>query len=129
MSDAGTAARTPRGRVIYGVLTALVAAALVAVQPTEYGIKVAILASLTLVCAVVPMIESVARRTSGRHATSGVPAPPSPPRSGVALGALRPATIAVALIALTAVVGTAALADNQDLIYIERGLTGPRNAQ
>ena len=129
MSDPGTAARTPRGRVIYGVLTALVAAALVAVQPTEYGIKVAILASLTLVCAVVPMIESVARRTSGRHATSGEPAPPSPPRSALALTALRPATIAVALIALTAVVGTAALADNEDLIYIERGLTGPRNAQ
>lgn len=33
------------------------------------------------------------------------------------------------VIAVTAVVGTAALADNQDLIYIERGLTGPRNAR
>ena len=42
---------------------------------------------------------------------------------------LRPARVAVAMIALTAVVGTAALADNRDLVYIERGLTGPRTAQ
>ena len=131
MSDPGTAAKSPRGRVIYGVLTALAAAALVAVQPTEYGIKVAILASLTLVCAIVPLIESIARRTSGRTQTSddASAAASPPPRPALVRRPLRPAMIAVALIALTAVVGTAALADNEDLVYIEQGLTGPRNAQ
>ncbi|MBW3607759.1 MAG: RnfABCDGE type electron transport complex subunit D [Actinobacteria bacterium] len=131
MSDPATAAKTPRGRIIYGVLTALVAAALVFVQPTEYGIKVAILASLTLVCAVVPLIEAAVRRSGARGAPLADLSLPAPqPRSrGLALRAVRPATLAVAIIAVTAAVGTAALADNQDLIYIERGLTGPRNAQ
>lgn len=130
MSDPGTAARSPRGRIIYGALTALVAAALVAVQPTEYGIKVAILASLTLICALVPLIESFAGRSAGRAPASGdAPAPSPEPRPALARRPLRPVMVAVALIALTAVVGTAALADNQDLVYIEQGLTGPRNAQ
>ncbi|MEA2143232.1 MAG: enediyne biosynthesis protein [Solirubrobacteraceae bacterium] len=125
MSDPGTAARSPRGRVIYGALTALVAAALVSVQPTEYGIKAAILASLALVCAFVPWIEAAARRTDARRR----PHADAPARPTFTAGALRPATLAVALIAATAVVGTAALANNRDLTYIERGLTGPRNAQ
>ena len=131
MSDPGTAAKSPRGRIIYGVLTALVAAALVAPQPTEYGIKVAILASLTLVCAIVPLIESLARRTSGRNQAldDAAAAPAATPRPAFALRRLSPATLAVVLIAMTAVVGTAALADNQDLVFIEQGLTGPRNAQ
>lgn len=130
MSDPATAAKTPRARVVYGAATALVAAALVVVQPTEYGIKVAILASLTLTCALVPMIESLARRTGARRQAGTRDSAPAPRRSpSFSFGAVRPATVAVALIAVTAVVGTAALADNQDLIYIERGLTGPRNAQ
>ncbi|MBW3653460.1 MAG: RnfABCDGE type electron transport complex subunit D, partial [Actinobacteria bacterium] len=117
MSDPATAPKTPRARVIYGTVTALVAAALVSVQPTEYGIKVAILASLTLVCALVPLIEAAAARISERRqAPTAAPAPPRrPPRLG--LRALRPATLAVAIIAVTAVTGTAALADNEDLIY------------
>ena len=130
MSDPATAPKTARGRIIYGGLTALVAAALVSVQPTEYGVKVAILASLTLVCAVVPTIESIARRMTARRLPPDASAPAPAQRSpSLAVRALRPPTLAVAIIAVTAVVGTAALADNRDLIYIERGLTGPRNAQ
>ncbi|MDQ4048011.1 MAG: RnfABCDGE type electron transport complex subunit D, partial [Actinomycetota bacterium] len=130
MSDPATAAKTPAGRIIYGCATALVAAGLVFFQPTEFGIKVAILSSLTIVCAVVPLIERAARAL--RERSKGLPASASEPvplarRPGP--GALRPASIAVVIIALTAFAGTAALADNEDLIYIERGLTGPRNAQ
>jgi hypothetical protein len=126
MSDPATAAKTPRGRIVYGALTALVAAALVVVQPTEYGVKAAILASLTLVCAIVPSIESAVRRAGDGRRPAGDAAAPRP---AFVLRPLPPATIAVALIALTAVVGTAALAGNRDLVYIEQGLTGPRNAQ
>ncbi len=119
MSDPATAAKTPQGRIIYGAATAIVAAALVYFQPTEFGIKVAILASLTLVCALVPLIDAAAARR------------PEPLRPSRWLGApaLKPASIAVVIIAVTAVVGTAALADNKDLTYIEQGLVGKRNAQ
>ena len=131
MSDPATAAKTPKGRIVYGAATAIVAAALVFPQPTEYGVKLAILASLTLVCALVPLIDAAAAR---HRRPAPVPAdiPPSATRSPSAPRpprALRPASIAVAIIAVTAVVGTAALADDKDLTYIERGLTGPRNAQ
>jgi uncharacterized membrane protein YhaH (DUF805 family) len=127
MSDPATAAKAPRARVVYGTLTALVAAALVSVQPTEYGIKVAILASLTLVCAVVPLIETATRRFAARRD----PAAPAPATAAPRLtrAALQPATLAVALIAMTAFVGTAALADDRDLVFIEQGLTGKRTAQ
>jgi len=120
ISDPATAAKTPAGRTIYGALTAVLAAALVSFQPTEFGIKVAILAALTIACALVPLIERAARRQRDR----------TTPLLGTLRGtALRPANIAVIIIAATALAGTASLAHNRDLIYIERGLTGPRNAQ
>lgn len=113
MSDPATAAKTPRGRIAFGVLTAVVAAALIAPQSTEYGVKAAILASLTLACALVPLIEALVARA----------------RPTLTLRALRPASVAVAIIAITAVAGTATLAGNRDLVYIEQGLVGKRNAQ
>ncbi len=127
MSDPATAARTPRGRNIYGAATAVVAAALVSFQPTEFGIKVAILASLTVVCALVPLIEHIAQRQrrSAQHEGAGLVSS----LRALGAGAFRPTSLAVILIVVTAVAGTAALADNRDLVFIERGLTGPRNAQ
>lgn len=113
MSDPATAAKTMRGRIAFGVLTAVVAAALIAPQTTEYGVKAAILASLTLTCALVPLIETLVARA----------------RPTLKLRPLPAATIAVAIIAGTAVAGTVALADNQDLVFIEQGLVGKRNAQ
>ena len=127
MSDPATAARAPLARVIYGSLTAVVAAALIVVQPTEYGIKVAILASLTISCALVPLIEAGARRLRERR---GLEAPEAVvPRTPWLAAIRRPASVAVLLIVLTAFAGTASLARDNDLVLIERGLTGPRNAQ
>ncbi len=128
MSDPATAAKTPVGRTIYGAATAVVAAGLVYFQPTEFGIKVAILASLTVVCALVPLIELAARRLRQRSEHDEVPGLAASLRT-LGAGAFGPTRIAVILITVTAVVGTAALAQNRDLIFIERGLTGPRNAQ
>lgn len=115
MTDPKTAPRTRRGRVVFGAATAVVAAALLAFQPTEFGIKVAILASLTATCAVAPLLDGVRddralSRAFGRR-TWG------------------PALIAVAVIAVGAVVDTARLAGDKQLIYIERGLTGARDPQ
>ena len=90
MSDPKTAPRGPVARLIFGAITALVAGALVVFQPTEFGVKVAILASLTVACALVPLIEALGRRIQGapapphsRHACPGRRAPrrSSPPPS------------------------------------------------
>ncbi len=131
ISDPATAARTPTGRTIYGAATAVVAAALVSFQPTEFGIKVAILSSLTVVCAFVPLIDAAARWFRGTPGGRLALAAPGlvALRGMLRPAALRPSNIAVIIIAVTALAGTAALAQNNDLIYIERGLTGPRNAQ
>lgn len=121
MSDPGTAPRSPRGRLIYGLITAGVAAALVSFQSTEFGVKVAILASLTIVCAGVPLIERVAARSVSDLGAAL--------RSAVRPRELRPVHLAVLLVAVLALVGTAALPHNKDLVYIERGLAGPAAAQ
>jgi hypothetical protein len=60
ISDPRTAPESGLGRIIYGAAVAGVAAALIATQPTEYGVKVALLSALTVVCSVVPLIDRLA---------------------------------------------------------------------
>lgn len=121
MSDPQTTPRDPVGRMIYGASTALVAAALVSFQPTEFGIKVAILASLTVVCALVPSINAAVDRIRQ-------PAPAGRPRLDRA-AARNPAVIAAAILAIAAPIDTARLAGNREIILIERGLTGVADPQ
>ncbi|MGI8682143.1 MAG: RnfABCDGE type electron transport complex subunit D [Mycobacteriales bacterium] len=129
MSDPQTSPKAPRGRLLYGALTATIAAALIAFQPAEFGIKVAILGSLTVVCALVPMIESAVRR--GQLGAAGESGPPA----GAALvqqwarALRRPAVLAAVLIALAVPLDTAILAGNKQVILIERGQVGSLNAQ
>lgn len=125
MSDPATAPRRPHARIAYGAATAVVAAALIFFEPTEYGIKVAILASLTIVCALVPLIE----RAAGRLGRTAEEPRPAPALAGGRRLVARPASLAVALIAATALAGTVSLTANDDLVLIERGLVGQRNAQ
>ena len=127
MSDPQTAPRSSLGRMVYGGATAVVAAGLLSFQPTEFGIKVAILSSLTVTCAVVPLIERFSRR---RRSVPVVP--PARLRSRaheLAMTALRPAVTAVVIIAVAAPVDTAALARDRQLVNIERGLTATKNPQ
>jgi Na+-transporting NADH:ubiquinone oxidoreductase subunit NqrB len=133
MSDPQTAPKAPVGRVVYGASTAVVAAGLLFFQPTEFGIKLAILSSLTVVCALVPVIESLSRRRQGQRerdrngsrTTLGAPVE----RRRRLVTALSPGIIAALVIAVAAPAGTAALARNTQLINIERGLTPDRNPQ
>lgn len=130
MSDPQTAPRSRVGRMLYGSATALVAAGLLFFQPTEFGIKLAILSSLTVVCAGVPLMEALARRIEGPAvdlaAVPSAPAPrPLPTRVGAALR--NPAVVAAVIIAVAAPLNTAALAGNDQLILIERGLAGDAN--
>jgi Na+-translocating ferredoxin:NAD+ oxidoreductase RnfD subunit len=121
MSDPKTAPRGPVARLIFGATTAVVAGALVVFQPTEFGVKVAILASLTVGCALVPLIEALGRRIQGAEPLSLWTRLPGTARTS--------ALLATAIIAAGAVVDTAVLAHNKDVTYIERGLTGARNPQ
>ncbi len=129
MSDPQTAPRSGLGRIIYGATTAVIAAALTFFQTTEFGIKLAILSGLTVVCALVPLIELAARRITASGEPGPGLAPDSRPLSSRLSAALNPATIAVVIIALTAVAGTVALANDKEVIAIELGLTGKRNPQ
>ncbi|HEV2767426.1 MAG TPA: RnfABCDGE type electron transport complex subunit D [Acidimicrobiales bacterium] len=132
MSDPQTAPKSRVGRIVYGAATALVATGLLYFQPTEFGIKLAILSSLTVSCAAVPLIEKLARRMerSVVGATTVAPRPLGLPATPRRLSSLRnPAVVAAVIIASAAVLNTAALAGNEQLILIERGLTGEANAQ
>jgi hypothetical protein len=77
MSDPQTAPRSPGGRIAFGAMTALAAVALIAFQPTEYGVKVALLSSLTVTAALMPSIEGLGLRLGRREAS--VAARPSTP--------------------------------------------------
>ena len=127
-SDPATAPKLPRARLSYGASIAVVSAALIALQPTEYGIKVAILASLTIVCSIVPLIDSLSRRMSNDLVGPEVPVA----KAGFARWracVFQPGRIAVVIIFVTALVGTATLGSNRDLVFIERGIAGSRGAQ
>lgn len=60
ISDPRTAPESGPGRILFGAAVAAIAAALIATQPTEYGVKVALLSALTMVCSVVPLFDRLA---------------------------------------------------------------------
>jgi|GEM_PF-1745409 len=130
ITDPQTAPKSPRGRIIYAVATAFVAAGLILVQTTEFGIKVAILASLVATCALVPAIERLSRRIEERR--SGAPAEPRPAppplRQRLAAAVRDPVLVAVVVIAIAAPLNTALLPRDDSIVLIEQGLT-PRNVQ
>lgn len=127
MSDPQTAPRTPRGRLVFGALTAVVAAGLVVVQPTEFGVKLGILASLTFTCALVPFIDGAVRRSTA--GVEGTTAPPVVRRRAWTSAVRRPAVLAAVVIAVAAPLNTLALADDEELILLERGLSGDPDPQ
>jgi Na+-translocating ferredoxin:NAD+ oxidoreductase RnfD subunit len=134
ISDPQTAPKAPSARVLYGAAVAVLAAVLIFFQHTEFGIKVAILVSLTVVCAVVPLLESAVRRRQQRRVAVAEDADFTPVEdrrswSTVAAGIRRPAVAAALLIALMAPVDTAVLARNKQVVLIERGQVGKVNAQ
>jgi len=109
ITDPQTAPKSPLGRIIYAVATAFVAAGLIVVQHTEFGIKVSILSSLLLTCALVPAIErlslSMQQRRSGVVAA---PCPaPEPVRRRLAAAARTPVIVAVTIIVVAGMVDTA----------------------
>ncbi len=123
MSDPQTAPRTSRGRVLYGAGTAALASGLLVFQTTEFGIKLAMLSSLTVMCTLVPLLDRP------RPTLPGPMTDPGRRAQRLASVAARPAVLAAAIIAFAAPVNTALLADDPQLILLERGLSGPGNSQ
>jgi len=129
ISDPQTAPKSSLGRIIYAVTTATLAGCLIVVQTTEFGIKVAILSSLLMTCALVPTIETLSQRIQRRPAPPDPLRPPPPPIGRrLAAAARKPVVVAVAVIALAGPVDTALLARDHKIVPIERGLTS-RNVQ
>jgi Na+-transporting NADH:ubiquinone oxidoreductase subunit NqrB len=112
MSDPRTAPRTRRGRIIYGVLTAVLAAGLIHLQPTEYGVKVALLAALTLICSVVPLID---------RWTQPAPTPLAPRNWPTRLA--NPAMAAMTVVVIGIPIGLTALGHDHQLLNLERGIS------
>jgi Na+-translocating ferredoxin:NAD+ oxidoreductase RnfD subunit len=119
MSDPQTTPRSRRARVGFGIATALVATGLIAVQPTEFGVKLGLLSSLTVASVLVPLLDRRDRRDPARSAAAPAPGPPSPRRR-----VWHPATVAAAAIAVGAVAFTLSLAGNEQLLRMEQGGSG-----
>ncbi len=103
ITDPKTAPDTDRGRVVYGVTVGVLAALLVAPQRTEYASKVAVLASLVIVCAARPVVERLLERRRERRARREGPATVVPARDAAVPGPRpwrRPRSVAVVLAAL-----------------------------
>ena len=131
ISDPVTAAKAPAARLVYGAGCAVAAAALIFFQHTEFGIKVSILSSLTVLTAAVPVIESGVRRWRQRAEAGGDAPAEVVPRTRVRLLATirRPAVAAALIIALAAPVDAAMFSRNKQVVLIERGQVGKANAQ
>lgn len=111
MSDPRTTPSNTRGRMAYAVLTAVLAAGLLSLQPTEYGVKVAILGALTIACTVVPVIDWLGSR---------------PVRAASAWAAARrqaldPVVVGLVLVVVAVPLGLNGLAQDHQLLNLERG--------
>lgn len=119
MSDPQTAPKSRAGRIVFGMATALVATGLISVQPTEFGVKLALLSSLTAASVLVPWLNRL-----GQHRDRIEPAVSSPPHSlGRHLRAVLPPVIMATVIAVGALTYTVTLAGNEQLLFLERSGT------
>jgi hypothetical protein len=120
ISDPKTSPRLPIARELYGLAVGLLAALLVYFQPSEEGIKIALLASLTMICSLVPVIDRVVMRIRDRaHVTT-------PGASGVSRSVQRTLSFGAAAVILLAVpVGMVDLAGNQAVLNIDRHIVTP----
>lgn len=108
ITDPQTAPKARAARLMYAVSTAAVAAGLIALQDTEFGIKASILSSLVTTCALVPAFAALAARKPLRLSLR-------------AIG--RPVIVAIAVVALAAPVDVALIGRDQSIVLIEQGLT------
>lgn len=134
ISDPQTAPKGRPARMVYGIVIALLAGALIYPQTTEFGIKAALVVSLLASCALVPVIELVCANGPGTLASARALLSDwftRPGRAG-SRRILAGATAAALVLALAtaAVVRTVTLARDPAVVRIDGGLppggsTGP----
>jgi len=125
ISDPQTSPRSQLGRKAYAFATAVIAAGLIGLQNTEFGIKVSILSSLLATCALVPWFETMATRIGARRSAAPVtPWLTQPVGRHLATAIRNPVLVAVVIIAAAGVVNTALLSTDDQIPLIERHLTG-----
>ncbi|HLX19455.1 MAG TPA: FG-GAP-like repeat-containing protein [Gaiellaceae bacterium] len=73
ITDPKTAPRSPTGRIAYAVALGLLASVLIAPTTTEFAAKVALLGSLAIVCAAMPVLRLVPIPVSRRRLLVAVP--------------------------------------------------------
>lgn len=125
ITDPQTAPKSHTGRMLYAVTTAVLCAGLIALQTTEFGIKLSILAPLVLTCALTPWFDRLGKRIEAGEVRQLSQALPSLAGLTTGLATLRrnPVLAATAVIAVAAVVNTALLTTDGTIELIERGLT------
>lgn len=101
MSDPRTVPAGGPRRMVFGAATALAAGGLIALQPAEWGVKLALLAGLVIACTLVPLLQ---------RAIPGSAASPVVADAGHRPGAGSRGTLARAAPMLVALVVTLALA-------------------
>jgi hypothetical protein len=120
ISDPKTSPRLPIARDLYGLAVGVLAALLIYFQPSEEGIKIALLASLTMVCSVVPLVDLAVIRLRDR---AHVKAPTPPVESRSVQWTLSFCAAAVILLAVP--VGMVGLAGNQAVLNVDRHIVTP----
>lgn len=85
ITDPKTAPRSPRARLVYAVSLGLLAALLIAPTTTEFASKVALLASLAIVCLAIPVLRLVPLPPSRRLVLVAAPAAVAACTAGIVL--------------------------------------------
>ena len=81
-----------------------------------------------MVCALVPLIERATRRMPAATPTARSRGAPTLPWRDIARGVRKPVVAAAVIVAVAAPINTAALAGDEQVLLIEKGLAG-KNAQ
>lgn len=121
ISDPRTTPEVPGERIFHGALTALIALAFITFQPTEYGVKLALLASLTLGCSVSGLRQVLSTRRQPRPDE----APPRVHREFAPRPLASASLVAVVLITLSVPLYLSGLAGNQKIRAVEQGRPPP----
>jgi hypothetical protein len=113
MSDPKTMPSGAIARALYGAAVALLAVSLISLQVTEFGVKLGLLAGLTVACCFTPFMEWLGRPRPA------LIQPMSWLRHADALAS--PALVATAVLAFTVPTSVVSLAANPQLNAVERG--------
>jgi hypothetical protein len=127
ISDPRTSPRGQLARLVYAMAIAVMAAVLIWFQPSEFGIKVALLAGLTVICSFVPLLDRIGASAELRSgAVSDALAASAPPEPGPLIPVRTTIPLLVAaVITLGVPAGVSAIVSNPLVLAIDGGRPMP----